>query len=86
MPTTITQKEMRVAATSEKTIEKMKKTHNLLKIDTKDLYWDDINKRKIIDQWYHPLKRNHGKESEDILINTQMDGEMKWRRWARELE
>ena len=71
MPTTITQTEMRKAAISERTIDKMKKTHNLLKIDAKELYWDDINKRKIIDQWYHPLKRNHYKESDDILINTK---------------
>ena len=85
-PTNLTQREIRRAATSTKTIEKMLMLENILHHKSIDIYKEDIIRKKRVDQWYHPMKRANMKQRDEILIGEESTHRDRWRELAKQLE
>ena len=83
LPTKITQANIRKAATSKETIEKIKRREvNIVQQSLMDVIRDDIQKKPLMDQWYKkPNRTKIHKDNPTILLEDPYQQD-KWEQIA----
>ena len=87
LPTKVTQAEIRKAATSEKTIEKLKNIQGgILQQSMIEIIGEDIRRKPLVDQWYR--KPNGAKDHKDTsaILLGEPEQPDRWEQIAQELQ
>ena len=87
LPTRTTQTDIRRAATSRSTIEKIKNMKgDILQKSMLDIIGDDIQRKPLMDQWYKQPKRFQVHKDNSAILLGDTETQNRWEQIAQELQ